>query len=404
MVAEAKTAATWPVGAGAVASPSTERLVHLDWLKIVLTAGVIVAHAAMTYGAVGTWVYEEPGLSGVAAALLGAMVGVGVMFGLGLFFLVAGLLTTGPLARRGPRRFLVSRLWRLGAPLVVYAAVVWPVLRWLVDRAEGDTGSLLSFYRSELTGSRWQSLGTGPLWFVAILLVVTTGWSLWRWARPAPDRTRSDGLRLRHVIIAAATIAVGTFLVRLRFGVDSPQFLDAHVWIWPQAATLFAFGAIAAERGWLTTLSDPLRRDCRRAVIGAVLALAVMIVLSSGPDAFKGGWHWESAGYAAVEGVVSVSVSLIVLEHFRRHHSRQGPLGRRLAGAAYGAFVLQGPVLVALALALRSLDVPGEVKFVVLAVTAVCVSYALSGLGVTLRHPRQRVGRRDHPSVPNAVA
>jgi len=31
-------------------------LVYLDNLKIVLAAGVIAAHAAMTYGAVGTWV------------------------------------------------------------------------------------------------------------------------------------------------------------------------------------------------------------------------------------------------------------------------------------------------------------------------------------------------------------
>ena len=372
---------------------ATDRLAHLDNLKIVLSAGVIVAHAAMTYGAVGTWVYEEPSLSDVASGILGALVGAGVMFGLGLFFLMGGMLTTAPLTRRGPRRFLTSRVWRLGAPLVVYAAVVWPVLRWLIDRIEGDTQSLWAFYRYEFTGDRWQSLGTGPLWFVAILLVVTIAWSLWRWARPAQTSRPSSPLELRHLAITAGAVALGTFVVRLWFPVDSAQFLDMHVWIWPQSAALFVLGAIAAERGWLVALPEALRRDCHLAAIGAVVALVGLIFLSDGPDAFKGGWHWEAAGFAAFEGVFSVTVSLIVLDRFRRLHAHQGPLGRRLAGASYGAFVAQGLVLVLIALALRNVDLPGDVKFLILASTAVIASFGLADLVATgLNNLRRRPG------------
>jgi peptidoglycan/LPS O-acetylase OafA/YrhL len=104
----------------------------------------------------------------------------------------------------------------------------------------------------------------------------------------------------------------------------------------------------------------------------------VMILLSNGPDAFKGGWHWEAAGLAAFEGVFSVSVSLLVLDRFRRHHAHQGRLGRRLARASYGAFVVQGPVLVFLALALRPTSLSGDVKFIVLASAAVMGSFALA--------------------------
>ena len=46
--------------------------------------------------------YEEPSFSGVASAILSVSVGVGVLFGLGLFLLMAGLLTAVPLTRRGP--------------------------------------------------------------------------------------------------------------------------------------------------------------------------------------------------------------------------------------------------------------------------------------------------------------
>ena len=366
------------------------RLVHLDNLKIVLTAGVIVAHAAMTYGAVGTWVYEEPSLSNVAEGVLGALVGVGVMFGLGLFFLIAGMLTTGPLIRRGPRRFLASRVWRLGVPLVMYALVVWPVLRWLADRAEGDRQSLVEFYRFEFTGTRWRSLGTGPLWFVAILLVVTTGWTLWRWASPAPVTTGVGPLSFRHLAVTAAAIAAATFFVRIWFPVNSGQFLDLHVWLWPQSGALFVLGAISSEHGWLTELPDALRHTCHRAAAAAVVTLVVLIVLSNGPEPFKGGWFWEAAGFSAVEGVFSVSVALIVLDRFRRRHANQGRLARRLGRSAYGAFVAQGPVLVLIALALRPLNLPGDIKFLLLAPTAVTGSFGLAAAALALSVKQRR--------------
>ena len=84
--------------------PAGSRLAHLDRLKVVLAAGVIVAHAAMSYGAAGTWIYEDDSLSPPTELVLSVLVGGGVMFVLGLFFLMAGMLTTGPLSRRARGR------------------------------------------------------------------------------------------------------------------------------------------------------------------------------------------------------------------------------------------------------------------------------------------------------------
>jgi hypothetical protein len=359
-------------------APVGRRLAHLDRLKIVLTAGVILAHAAMSYGAAGTWIYEEDSLSRPLATVLSVLVGAGVMFVLGLFFLIAGMLTSGPLHRRGPRRFLVSRLGRLGIPVLAYALVVWPVLQWWIDEVRGEAPTLPTFYRQEFSGENWTSRGTGPMWFVEILLVATVGWCLWRWrfeARSSAPEPRTA------VLIAAGVIAVTTFVVRTRFGIDSAQFLDVHVWLWPQSFTLFVLGAVGAEHGWFSPVPAAVLRRCRWGVAAALLALVGMVFLSDGPDAFKGGWHWEAAGLAGCEGAISVGVSVLALDWARRHVVRQGEFERRLAGAAYGAFVAQGPVLVALALALRSLDVPGDVRFVLLATLGVMVSFAL-GAGV----------------------
>lgn len=356
-----------------IAVRAPHRLVHLDRLKILLTAGVITAHAAMSYGAAGTWLYEEDSLSAATALVLSVLVGGGVMFVLGLFFLMAGMLTTGPLQRRGPRRFLVSRLIRLGIPVLAYALVVWPMLQWLKEEMQSEAPSPWAFYRREFSGSNWTSLGTGPMWFVAILLVVTTAWCLYRWRFPASPSTTPAGTT---VAVAAAAVAVGTFLVRTRFPIDSPQFLDVHVWIWPQSLSLFVLGAIGAERGWISPVPRSVLSRCRWAAIGAVLLLALLIPLSNGPDAFKGGWHWEAAGMAVCEGAISVSMSLLVLDWARRHIIAHGQFERSLADSAYGAFVAQGPVLVIGALLLSSLDLAGDLKFAMLTVVGVGGSFA----------------------------
>lgn len=381
--------------------PSGRRLAHLDRLKIVLTAGVIVAHAAMSYGARGTWIYDEDSLTPPTQLVLSVLVGGGVMFVLGLFFLIAGQLTTGPLSRSGPRAFLVSRLWRLGVPVVAYALVVWPAMEWLVEEVRGSAPTPWTFYAAQFSGSTWQELGTGPMWFVAILLVVTAGWCLWRSWMPARPASTPPA---RTVVVTAAVIAVGTFVVRLWFPIDSPQVLDVHLWIWPQAVGLFVLGAIGAERGWIWVVPREVRRGCRLAVVGALLFLAALVVLSDGPENFTGGWHWEAAGWAVCEGVFAVSASLLVLDWSRRHVVAHGHRERSVARSAYGAFVAQGPVLVAIAVLLDPVAVPGDLKFVVLAVGGVTGSFACGWAAVRLAAGWPPGGRSGHRPTRRRVA
>ncbi len=66
-------------------------MAYLDNLKIVLVALVIVAHAAMTYGAAGSWIYEAEHHGG---------------------------------------DFVRGRLVGLGVPILVYVVLVTPLLAW----------------------------------------------------------------------------------------------------------------------------------------------------------------------------------------------------------------------------------------------------------------------------------
>ena len=84
-----------------------------------------------------------------------------------------------------------------------------------------------------------------------------------------------------------------------------------------------------------------------------------------------------------------MSASPWLLGLAQRHAGPRGRLGHALARSAYGAFLVQGPVLIALALALRPLAVPAEIKALAVAAAGVGESFAMAWLLVT----RTRLGR-----------
>jgi hypothetical protein len=105
----------------------SSRWPYLDNLKILLVVGVIAVHTAVTYGFDGTWYlecYDEMARGLVDAVTV--VVVIGWLFGLGLFFLIAGRLTSPSLDRKGPGRFARERLIRLGVPVLAYTLLVSP--------------------------------------------------------------------------------------------------------------------------------------------------------------------------------------------------------------------------------------------------------------------------------------
>ena len=117
-----------------------ERLGSLDDLKVALVTAIIAGHAVIGYATVGSWLYQDVQEATItpAAETLFAFVPVPpALFAMGLFFLIAGLLTPGSLDCKGPRRFVRDRLLRLGLPWASFALVLWPLLMFAMYRAIG---------------------------------------------------------------------------------------------------------------------------------------------------------------------------------------------------------------------------------------------------------------------------
>ena len=355
---------------GTVAEAGTDRLGHVDDLKVALTAGVILAHCAITYGGDGSWFYREPG-GGVLVALLDLPLALGALFGMGLFFFLAGAFTPPALARKGRAAFLAGRWLRLGVPLAAFVVLVIPALHWLVDGATGAGGSPAPAWRRQAG-----DLDTGPLWFVGVLLLFSTGYALVvpRDRVLGPPRT----VGAATLVGFAVAVAVTSYLVRIRFRIDSYQLFAAHLWQWPQCLALFVLGLLAGRSGWLTAIS-PGQRRAGTWVLGAGAAgvLAVLVAGRHDLDPFGGGLTWQSVVVCALEGPLSVSAAVVLTDLFRRR--RRGTLSRHLGAWAYGAYVLQAPVLVAIALALRPTGLPPSVKFLVLLGCGLVACFTLAG-------------------------
>jgi Acyltransferase family len=363
------------------------RLPYLDNLKVLLVVGVIAVHSAVTYGFDGTWYLEsyDEMASGLVDALTVAIV-IGWLFGLGLFFLIAGRLSGPSVDRKGPGRFARERAIRLGIPVLTYTLLVSPALEYFAYREnEGGTGGFWSFFGHQI----WH-FGPGPTWFLEALLAFSVGYALLRGLRPQTRAPSRAPLRGRHVAGIAVAIAVGSFAAHLAFPIGSEQF-HLQLGMFPQYLILFAVGAAAGRRGWLETLTPELRRGCGLA--GAVTALAMPAILLAGDffaggaaeDRFAGGWHWQAAAASLTEGVLATCVSLWAIGHFRERHNHLRPLARRMAPAAYGAFLVHPLVLVGLALAIQPAPVPAELKFACVLAGGVTGSFALAALAARSR-------------------
>ncbi|MGH3464990.1 MAG: acyltransferase family protein [Kribbellaceae bacterium] len=358
------------------------RQAYLDNLKVVLIAAIIAIHAVVGYSELGWWSYadvREVTLSPVTDTVLLVAVGPFGLFIIALLFLVAGLLTVPSLERKGTRAFVRDRLLRLGVPLAVFILVLQPTLMYALYH---PLGAAPGSYWFEFLGVERQ-LDTGPLWFVGVLLIfslVHAGWAKVRPHQPRPVRITAPRLLLLAVAVAAVT-----FPIRLVYPLGSESgFADLNLWEWPACMVLFGLGITASKQGWLTAVPDRVRRQSRVATLTAAGAFMVFAVSGAvlGVDAEHvwGGWHWPAAAFVAMESVLTVFGPVWLLGAAQRHLDRRVRWGAVTGRSAYGAFVLQGLVLIGLAVALRPLPLPAEIKALVVAGGGAAGSFALAWL------------------------
>lgn len=369
------------------------RLLFIDNIRVLLTIMVILFHLLITYGGNGSWYYREGREDFITGALSVWFLSVNQAYFMGLFLFISAYFVPGAYDRKGPGRFLLDRLIRLGIPVALYSWLIRPLLAYL-DPVRYPDGR--PEFWSFLTGKYFRDeaiFGAGPLWFVSTLLIFSViyvaGRLLAQRAAPAPARARPEAEAPfpanLSIAIFALLIAVGAFAVRLVLPMGwnfVPLNLQFPFFV--QYIALFGAGLVAYRQNWLQSLPERTGR--------LWLGLAALMVLGFWPlglaggalegdlAPFLGGWHWQALAFALWESLLAVGMSIGLIYLFRRYANRQGPVAAFLARNAYAAYLIHEVVIITLAYAARDIVVYPLLKWVLVSLVAVPLCFGLSHL------------------------
>jgi len=372
--------------------PSKARIYFVDYLRAALVSLVILHHTAITYGGSGSFYYTEPATDPVASLLLSLFTNFDQAWFLGAFFLLSAYFTPGSLDRKGVRGFLKDRLIRLFIPLVVFFFVINPLTIYIAFShmtaaqlvQQGITppmGLNLTFIS--------QSVGTGPLWFVELLLIFEFGYVIWRLAAARMRKSNEEGRPFpsaRKVGAFILVLALSAYLWRIVVPLNAQILGFPSLFDLPQYLGLFVIGLVAARSDWLMKMPDAIaKRFFRIALIASatllVLSLIGTVVTSLGWGSLVGYGSLSSAFYALWDSAFAVGTTMFAVSFFRKRFNSPGRLWAFAAKNFYAAYFLQATVIVTFsALMLYPLHIESLLKFALAAAMIVPSTWGLAYL------------------------
>jgi glucans biosynthesis protein C len=352
------------------------RLFFIDNLRTFLIILVFLDHLAITYGSpFGSWYYHEGQVGFPAAALYATYQGFAQAFFMGLLFFLSGYLTPSSFERKGSKKFLRDRLIRLGIPIVIFTVFVSPVVNYAVASSQGYSGSFWGFVQSYLP------FGLGPLWFVLALLMFDASYVFWRGFSTRGFTVHSFPTK-RVIVGMGLLIGAITFFIRIFFPEGwAVPIIDFQVAFFPQYIAFFIFGLIAYRGNWILSL----RKDTGMywgtvASLLTLVSLGIFLASIFTGASFLGGLTWQTAAYALWEQVFAIAVSIWLVVWFREKYNTQSRFLRTLSNSSYGAYIVQAPVLVFLALSLQSVQLPLLLKFLLISPIAIALCFLVAYL------------------------
>ncbi|EFH85098.1 acyltransferase family protein [Ktedonobacter racemifer] len=356
----------------------SERLHFLDNLRVFLTCLVVFHH-------IPGWYYKEPVQDAATLAVIGVFMILNQTFFMGLFFFISACFIPSSYDRKGAGLFLRDRLLRLGIPLVVYGLLIGPLTNYIGD---GLPQPFQLFFSKYLLP--WRALN-GPLWFVGVLLVFSTGYVVWRKLRGQHSlivpKTHSFP-SLFSLALCVLVLAALTGLIR-SIPLDGLGWLDGlfpyyEIRYAAQYITLFLAGLIAYHYNWMATLPQTVRSGLF-CLLGSFILL-LPIIFYGGENAMAyvmdGGWHWQTFNYALWEAVFGITMCITLLALFRKRLNRANRFTMWLAGNAYAVYILHPLILALLWFTLKGLPIHPLLTFLLIGITGLPLCF---GCGYLLR-------------------
>jgi peptidoglycan/LPS O-acetylase OafA/YrhL len=384
----------------AATQPAGERNLPLGYLRGLVTLLVVLHHTLLAYMR-----FAPPGQPPMDASLFwtafpivdsqrwaGAdlIVGFNDTFFMSLMFLISGVFAWPSLQRKGSGVFVRDRLWRLGLPFVLAAALLAPLAyypTWLASPTH--TGS---FWQQWLGLGVWPA---GPAWFLWVLLAFGVVAALVSLVAPA------WGSALGRVAARLGQRPLAFFLTLLL--VSSLVYLPMAAWFdpsrWLMAGPFFvqisrlphyfvyflagvAIGAHGSTRGLLAS-DGRLARRWPLWVLLSLLAFGIstITVIAIVGTLAHGGPGQGLAAFGNFTYVLScASASFALLALFTRFVRRARVAIDSLGANAYGIYLLHYVAVIWLQYALLSMPLPALAKIVLVFAGAVALSWGATAV------------------------
>jgi len=365
------------------------RKIYIDNLKIFLVTLVMLLHIAVTYGPIGFWYYyERTGL--LSTYLLGFFVSFNQAFLLGLFLMISAYFIIPSYDRKGPELFIRDKFRRLGIPLLFYIIIIGPFLIYIQKLfIAKEKVSFLYFYYNFIIKNI--IIEAGPLWFLQALLILSIFYILLTEIikkvlkkKAAFEKKGSDFPQNYKIILFIISLAIVTFLVRIRFPIET-SIINLQLCFLPQYVSLFILGIFAYRNNWFEKITY------KKAVFWlSILAFTTLLwpVLLFFSGTFKeaditliaGGFRWQAFLYAFWEAIIVISVSISIIYLFKKKLNCQNNLFTSLYKSAYTVFIIHPLIIVPLSYCIKELETHPLIKFSAVAIIGIPLTFLMGNI------------------------
>lgn len=374
-----------PPGAPSVQGESArstrlERLYFLDWLRVFAVAGVFLVHCTVIFSFF-PWQIKNAETSLLPTVVVAFL----ILWGMPLFFLLAGASAFFALGSRTPRQFLLERLARLVLPFLIGFLLLSPLIAYFEGRNhlayQGTLLQVYPFFFAHLPfpmSSQWLGRYGYHLWFLAFLFLYCL------LALPLLVVLRQDVAQRILTVLASLCakpggsllFALPLFLLQLLLHVHFPGYQD-----WSDFATWFAFFVF----GFLLVAHSDFQHLLAqqwKVLLGSAIACSLAIAAG-----YTVGWVviWETKPsystlyicYLLIRSIAAWSWVAVLVVWGRRYFSHSSRFLHAANEAVLPFYLVHFPMIVIIAFAVVQWHALSLIKFLVITICSLLMTLAI---------------------------
>ena len=357
------------------------RRYDIDWLRVLAVLLLFPFHTLRVYNA-GEAFYVKGAQPSVAVNAVTEFIS---LWHMPLLFLLAGASTYFALGRRSSRQYLWERVKRLAVPFVFGVLLLVPPQTWYGARF--NSGSVQSYWdyltsgdflKQNPEGDYWGGWGTGHLWFIQVLFVISVivlPLVVWGRGERGGAVLGSISRRLAHPawwLLVPWVMAAGLLLPDPPVGHTAAYFLPLghHVAFY---LVFFVLGYLTVSGGEF--IKSAVRYRWHALAVGIALALVYLVKADVADSDTADIRELVPVMYAAGLGGWLIIVGLLGCG--KRYLDRTSPLLGYLAEASYPVYILHQTVIVVAAFYIVGLPAAQPLQWLTLLVVSVACTFGL---------------------------